>query len=237
MTEEFGRISGYGGRLTSPIIDGDLCIISMLNASWGYGATGRTRLAAFDKRTGKVVWWASTGFPPKNSYYSNPVVAVIRGERLVITGGGDGGVHAFKVHTGEKVWSYIFGSGDVNCSPVVSGDLVYIGHGEINLTGGLQGKVICLDASQVKNGTAETGLGTGRDQGEVHLADLRRRPALRHQRRGLALLPRRKDREGTLEGPLRQELEGLARAGRWQDLCRRGGRQVPHPQTRGQEVH
>jgi outer membrane protein assembly factor BamB len=152
LAEEYGRISGYGGRITSPIIDGNLLIISMLNASWGYEATGRTRLVAFDKKTGKVAWWASAGFPPKDTYYSTPVVAVIKGERLVITGGGDGGVHAFKVHTGEKVWSYIFASAAVNCSPVVSGDLVYIGHGENNLMGGLQGKVICLDASQVKDG-------------------------------------------------------------------------------------
>ena len=105
----------------------------MLNASWGDQAVGRTRFVAFDKRTGKVVWWASAGFPPKDTYYSTPVVAVINGERLLITGGGDGGVHAFKVRTGEKVWSYIFGAGAVNCSPVVSGDLVYIGHGEDNL--------------------------------------------------------------------------------------------------------
>ncbi len=152
LGEEFGRISGYGGRIASPIIDGDLLIISMLNASWGYEGSGRTRLVAFDKKTGKVAWWASTGFPPKDTYYSTPVVAVIKGERLVITGGGDGGVHAFRVRTGEKVWSYIFGSAAVNCSPVVFGDLVYIGQGENNLEGGLQGKVVCLDAAQVANG-------------------------------------------------------------------------------------
>ena len=152
LTEEYGRVSGYGGRLTSPIVDGDLLIISMLNASWGYNGTGRTRLVAFDKRTGKVVWWGSTGFPPKDSYYSNPVVAVINGERLVVTGGGDGGVHAFKVRTGEKVWSYIYGTGAINCSPVIAGDLVYIGHGDTNAVGDLQGKVVCLDGSKVTAG-------------------------------------------------------------------------------------
>src|SRR6516162_9948337 len=35
LTEEFGRISGYGGRLAGPAVDGDLVYISMLNASWG----------------------------------------------------------------------------------------------------------------------------------------------------------------------------------------------------------
>ena len=35
LTEEYGRVAGYGGRLASPIVDGDLVILSMLNASWG----------------------------------------------------------------------------------------------------------------------------------------------------------------------------------------------------------
>jgi outer membrane protein assembly factor BamB len=155
LTEEYGRISGYGGRVTSPIVDGDLLIIGMLNASWGYLGAGRNRFVAFDKRTGNVVWWASTGNQPLDTYYSIPVVAVIGGERLLISGGGDGGVHAFKVRTGEKVWSYIFGSGMVNCSPVVDGTFVYIGQAESNLDNNLQGKVICLDGSKVKNGKPE----------------------------------------------------------------------------------
>jgi outer membrane protein assembly factor BamB len=130
MTEEYGRISGYGGRLCSPVVDGDLVIVGMLNASWGQYARGGNRFVAFDKRTGEVVWWTETGFPPKDTYYSVPVVAVINGERLLITGGADGGVHAFQVRTGKKVWSYIFGTGMVNCSPVVEGTKVYIGHGD-----------------------------------------------------------------------------------------------------------
>src|SRR5262249_16005649 len=34
LTEEYGRVSGYGGRIVSPIVDGDLVIVGMLNASW-----------------------------------------------------------------------------------------------------------------------------------------------------------------------------------------------------------
>ena len=64
LTEEYGRVSGYGGRVTSPIVDGDLVIISMLNASWGDQTVGGTRLVAFDKRKGDVVWWAHTGYRP-----------------------------------------------------------------------------------------------------------------------------------------------------------------------------
>ncbi|MSR30195.1 MAG: hypothetical protein EXR99_01695 [Gemmataceae bacterium] len=152
LTEEFGRISGYGGRVTSPIIDENLLIIGMINASWGGQAIGRNRFVAFDKKTGQIVWWSSTGNQVKDTYYSCPVVTEIAGQRLLVSGGGDGGVHAFKVRTGEKVWSHLFGSGSVNCSPVVNGNLVFIGQGEENIGTNSQGRVICLDGSQVTKG-------------------------------------------------------------------------------------
>jgi outer membrane protein assembly factor BamB len=152
LTEEYGRVSGYGGRVTSALVDGDLLIISMLNASWGDQAIGRTRFVAFNKRTGSVVWWGSGGILPKDTYYSVPVAAEVGGQRIVVGGGGDGAVHAFKVRTGEKLWSYVFSSGAVNCSPVIEGNLIYIGHGEDNTDTGAQGRVICLDGSQVSDG-------------------------------------------------------------------------------------
>ncbi len=151
LTEEFGRVSGYGGRVTSPIIDGNLLILGIINASWGEQAIGNNRFMAIHKNSGQIVWWSSTGFAVRDTYYSTPVVAVINGERLMITGGGDGGVHAFKVLTGERVWSHLFGPGSINWSPVVSGNLVYIGQGEENDGASTQGAVLCLDASQVKN--------------------------------------------------------------------------------------
>ncbi len=151
MTEEFGRISGYGGRVTSPIIDDDLLILGIINASWGEQAIGGNRFVAMNKKNGKIVWWSSTGFAVRDTYYSTPVVATIKGERLLISGGGDGGVHAFKVKTGERVWSHLFGPGSINCAPVVSGNLVYIGQGEENDASSTQGAVLCLDGSQVTN--------------------------------------------------------------------------------------
>jgi outer membrane protein assembly factor BamB len=151
LTEEYGRVSGYGGRLTSPIVDGDLVIVGMLNGSWGEMAIGGNRFVAFDKKTGDVVWWGSTGVRVSDTYSSSPVVAVINGERLLISGG-FGGVYAFKVRTGEKVWGFPICDGAVNCDPVVDGNLVYIGHGEENKFNGTQGSVVCLDASQVKDG-------------------------------------------------------------------------------------
>jgi outer membrane protein assembly factor BamB len=152
LTEEYGRISGYGGRIMSPVVFEDLLIMPMINANWGELTIGGTRLVAFNKRTGDVVWWASTGHRVMDTNACVPVIAKIGGQWLVITGGGDGGVHAFKARTGEKVWSYLFAGGAVNASPVVEGDLVYAGHGEANTDSDEQGRVVCLDAGKVENG-------------------------------------------------------------------------------------
>ncbi|MDY3557540.1 PQQ-binding-like beta-propeller repeat protein [Gemmata sp. JC673] len=152
LTEEFGRFTGYGGRVSAPTFDSGLVIIGIINSSWGDLARGSNRYYAFDAKNGNVVWIADTG-PPKSTYQSNPVVAVIGGQRLLITGGGDGALHAFKVRTGELVWSYVFSGGAVNPSPIVDGNLVYCAHGEENPGGGVIGKVICVDASQIDPAT------------------------------------------------------------------------------------
>src|SRR5207244_2177773 len=126
--------------------------------SWGDQARGSGRFVAFDGKTGDVAWWSSPGddlvktdpsYRLRGTYYSNPVVAVVNGQRLLVTGGADGYAHAMKGRTGERVWSHKFSAGVVNPSPVVEGNLVYLSHGEENPEGGPLGRVICLDASQV----------------------------------------------------------------------------------------
>jgi outer membrane protein assembly factor BamB len=152
LTEEYGRISGYGGRVTSPIVADDLVIVGMLNSSWGDQGKGGCRFLAMNKLSGEVVWWSEPGGAPLDTFYSVPVVATINGQKLLISGGADGGVYAMKLNTGEKVWTYTFGTGAINCSPVVDGSLVYIGHGEESPDSESLGRVICLDASQVAGG-------------------------------------------------------------------------------------
>jgi len=162
LTEEYGRVSGYGGRIVSPIFDSGLVIMGLVNGSWGDLARGSGRFVAFDGKTGEVVWWSSptdqvTQDPRalKGTYYSNPVIAVIGGQRLLLTGGADGYLHALKARTGERVWSYKFSAGVVNGSPLVDGNLVYCHHGEDNPEGGPLGRVICVDASQLDPKTKE----------------------------------------------------------------------------------
>jgi outer membrane protein assembly factor BamB len=151
LTEEYGRITGYGGRVTTPTVDGDLVIIGMMNASWGGFARGANRFLAMNKNTGEPIWWTQVSDVVKGTYYSCPVVAVINGDRLLITGGGDGYVHAMKVRTGELVWSYLLSDKAINTAPVVDGHFVYAAHGEDNPDTPDQGRVVCLDASKIKD--------------------------------------------------------------------------------------
>jgi len=153
LTEEFGRVSGYGGRLSGVVVDHDLVIVPINCAVWGKYGRGGCRYAAFHKSTGEQAWFGSTGFRVLDSFQSTPVVAEIGGQRLVIGGGGDGGLHAFKVATGEKVFSHLFCQGAVNVSPVVDGNLIYAAHGDVSPEGGnSQGRVVCVDGSQVTDG-------------------------------------------------------------------------------------
>jgi hypothetical protein len=126
-----------------------LVIIGIINSAWGDMARGANRYYAFDGKTGQVVWIADTGLQTRSTYQSNSVVAVINGQRLLITSGGDGALHAFKVRTGEKVWTYPFSTGAANPSPIVDGNLVYAAHGEENPDSPTIGRVICVDASQI----------------------------------------------------------------------------------------
>lgn len=147
LTEEFRRISGYGGRTHTPFLDGDLVIISYLNGSWGSQAIPRHRYFAFDKRSGEVVWTSTPGGKPLDTTYSVPVVAEIGGQRLLIAGNADGGVYAMKVNTGEKVWGFKLSKRGINGSVVVEGDRVYAAHGEENLDNTAMGRLVCIDGT------------------------------------------------------------------------------------------
>lgn len=147
LTEEFGRISGYGGRLINPVIDEDRVVVSYLSSGWGAHGKGEHRFFAFDKRTGEVVYIVSPGGQPLDTTYANPVVAVIGGKRMLIAPAADGAVYGLLARTGETVWSYRLSKRGLNVSPVVAGDRVYVGHSEENLSGNQMGAVVCIDGS------------------------------------------------------------------------------------------
>lgn len=145
LTEDQGRISGYGGRTHTPVVDGDLVILSFLNSSLGAQGPGKHRYMACDKRTGEIVWWSDPGGQPLDTTYSTPVVTLIHGMRALICPAADGAVHALKVRTGEKIWSYRLSKRGFNVSPVVVGKRLYVAHSEENLDTTHKGTVACID--------------------------------------------------------------------------------------------
>jgi outer membrane protein assembly factor BamB len=146
--EEFAAFTTHGGRTTSPLIDGDLVIVSAAISSWGSGASRQHRFVALDKRTGDIVWINAPGGRPYDTNYAAPLIATIKGQRLLISGSGDGGVYAMKPQTGEKVWGTVIAKRAVNTGVVVSGNTVFISHGDENLDVNELGMIAAIDGAQ-----------------------------------------------------------------------------------------
>ena len=154
LTEEYGRISGYGGRVHTPIIAGNLVVISYLNVSWGAQAIPRHRYFAFDKRNGDLVWISTPGGRPLDTTYSTPVVTKINGQSLIIGGNADGSIYAMKQTTGEMVWGFKLSKRGINTSVIVAGTKVYATHSEENVDTTTMGRVVCIDATGTGDVTA-----------------------------------------------------------------------------------
>jgi outer membrane protein assembly factor BamB len=144
LHETFGMLSTYGGRTNLPIVVDDLVIIGSVIIGWGDMARPAHRLLAFDKLTGNVVWFNSTRPLPEDTIYSGPTVCVINGQKLLLTGSGDGWLYAFQPRTGKKVWEYHFSRRGLNLSPTVVDSTVYMSHSEENPTGTQMGAIAAI---------------------------------------------------------------------------------------------
>jgi outer membrane protein assembly factor BamB len=146
LGEEFGLISGVGGRTHSPILDENRLLVGFVNVGWGEQGVLRNRTFAFDKKNGDLLWVSTPGEQPiDTNTQTTPVVAVIGGERLLIEGQADGWVYALKARTGEKVWQFHLSKGAFNNTVAVAGNTVFASHGEENLDAGTQGRVVAID--------------------------------------------------------------------------------------------
>jgi outer membrane protein assembly factor BamB len=148
LFEEFGKISGYGGRNQTPIIDEDRIIVSFLTSNWGEtrGPAPANTFYAFDKRTGELLWVGPTEGRPLDSNYSMPIIRVINGQRLLIAGDSDGSVSALNARTGKMVWKFRMSMRGLNATTVSDGDYVYISHGEDNIDNQQFGRIQCINA-------------------------------------------------------------------------------------------
>jgi outer membrane protein assembly factor BamB len=146
--EEFAAFTTHGGRTMSPVVDGNLVIVSAAVSNWGTSSNRAHRFIAMDKRTGEIIYVANPGGRPYDTAYGSPLITTINGQRLMITGLGDGAVHAIKPQTGEKVWSFTAAKRAINTGVVVSGNTVFVSHGDENLEGNQLGLLAAIDGSQ-----------------------------------------------------------------------------------------
>ncbi len=146
--EEFAAFTTHGGRTMSPVVDGDLVIISAAVSNWGSAAGRAHRFIALDKRTGEVVYVANPGGRPYDTAYASPVIATIGGLRMLIVGLGDGAVHAIKPQTGERIWSFGVSKRAINTGVGIHGNDVIVSHGDENLEGNELGLVAAIDGTQ-----------------------------------------------------------------------------------------
>src|SRR5215218_9403352 len=146
LGEDFGLLTTHGGRTVSPLIDGDLVIISGVTFMWGTHGRGGHRFMAFDKKTGETMWISSPGQRPYDTTYAPPIIVDINGTRLLIQGSSDGFVHAIKPQTGEPVWRYEISKRGLNTGVVVHGTTAILTHSEENLASNEMGMMVALDA-------------------------------------------------------------------------------------------
>ena len=154
--EEFAAFTTHGGRTMSPVVDGDLVIVSGAMSNWGAMAGRAHRFIALDKRTGEVIYVANPGPRPFDTAFASPLIATIDGMRMLIAGLGNGGVHAIKPQTGETLWSFIAARRAINTGVVVRGNDVIISHGDENLEGNELGMIAAIDGSERGDITSTT---------------------------------------------------------------------------------
>src|SRR5215472_11168637 len=148
ITEEFAPFTTHGGRTVSPIIDGNLVIVSTPTSTWGTQANRAQRFIALDKRTGDIIWISTPGGRPYDTSYSPMNIATVNGVRLLVTGGADGAALAMKPQTGEPMWNLTVAKRGLNTGLVVNGKYAIMSHGDENLEGNEMGMIAAFDASR-----------------------------------------------------------------------------------------
>jgi outer membrane protein assembly factor BamB len=133
LPEEFGMWTTHGGRVSSPVIDGQQLIVSGLTFLWGQQAGGAHRFISFDKASGRTLWISAPEGRPTDTIYANPFIADVNGTRLFFSGGSDGAMHAIKAATGEAVWNWPVSQRGLNTAALLLGPDIIVTHSEENL--------------------------------------------------------------------------------------------------------
>ena len=147
LAEEFGMWTTHGGRVSSPVIDGNQVIVSGLMYLWGQHAGGAHRYVSFDKSTGQAIWISAPEGRPTDTIYANPFISDVNGVRTIFTGGSDGAMHALKVNTGEPIWNWKVSQRGLNTAALVIGSDVIVTHSEENMGVSEMGMVAAVPAA------------------------------------------------------------------------------------------
>ena len=147
LAEEVGMWTTHGGRMSSPIIDGNQVIVSGLTFSWGQYAGGAHRFMSFDKTNGQTLWISAPEGRPTDTIYANPFIATVNGTRMFFSGGSDGAMHALKVATGEPVWNWLVSKRGLNTAALVVGDDLIVSHSEENIISNEMGMLAAVPAA------------------------------------------------------------------------------------------
>ena len=147
LAEEFGMWTTHGGRMSSPIVDGNQVIVSGLTFSWGQFAGGAHRFISFEKSSGQILWVSAPEGRPTDTIYANPFVATVDGVRMFFSGGSDGAMHALKANTGEPIWNWLVSKRGLNTAALVVGDDVIVTHSEENVISNEMGMLAAVPAT------------------------------------------------------------------------------------------
>jgi outer membrane protein assembly factor BamB len=115
LARDYPPLANNVGMAASPVLWKDLLILPLDNA-------GESFVAAIDVKTGQNRWKTAR---PRDINWVSPLL-VPRGDKVEVVIGAVGGLTAYDVQTGKKLWSYA-GSGFSNTSTPVLGD----GQGEV----------------------------------------------------------------------------------------------------------
>jgi outer membrane protein assembly factor BamB len=147
LAEEYGVWTTHGGRMSTPIIDGDKMIVSGLVFGWGQTASPAHRFIALDKNTGQTIWVSAPEGRPTDTIYANPYVADVNGVRMFFSGGSDGAMHALKIATGEPTWHWDVSKRGLNTAALMVGPDIIVTHSEENIASSEMGMIAAVPAA------------------------------------------------------------------------------------------
>ena len=155
LTEQFARLSGYGGRTQTPIVDGDQVIINFVSVGWGKLMPLRHRYFSFHKDSGELLWISTPGKMATDfNTQGGPAIATINGQRMLVTGNADGHIYGLNIYTGEKIWDFHLSKRGINVTVAVEDGIVFVSHSEENLDTAVMGRMVAFDATGTGDITA-----------------------------------------------------------------------------------